>query len=378
MVQHARHSLLMTTLLIAYIGSLIATRTLVDDLERQNDLVQLVTALVYLVVAYILAYHGGGQQAWPAILPLVVTQSLLLIGFTVLKYAGLRNTVSKVDTFVSSLVAFMSSTTLLYTIIPQWERWWRHLEVLVLVCLGLPLAYAAPSLVARKAFQNDTPLIMKALEASDLVYTRGSSAGFKEVEFTHNKETGARCGVYIRLEEDVPTIYVPTIYVAFAGSDSKADWVRTNLSVKTQRFSECYPEKPFVHDGFLNAWKSIRDDVWKQVSDLILRYGGTAKIVMCGHSLGGGMATLAALDLACLLDDTQKKSLAVVTFGSPRVGDKQFQQLFNKTIPKSIRVAALYDPIPKIIINDFVHVHQQLTTTNTSHLIDSYKSGIHA
>jgi triacylglycerol lipase len=138
--------------------------------------------------------------------------------------------------------------------------------------------------------------------------------------------------------------------------------VRTNLDLE----EETYPaictavEKtggvPRVHKGFLKAWKSIEEPVWDKVSNVMLRYAGSGKVVVCGHSLGGALATLAGMDLFCKVEASYQKSLSVITFGSPRVGNDSFRTLYAATIPRSLRVVTVYDPVPKTTVNDFVHV----------------------
>jgi triacylglycerol lipase len=51
-----------------------------------------------------------------------------------------------------------------------------------------------------------------------------------------------------------------------------------------------------VHVGFMLAWKSIRHDLMNAVGSLKEQYPDAALFVS-GHSLGGALATLAALDL---------------------------------------------------------------------------------
>ena len=55
---------------------------------------------------------------------------------------------------------------------------------------------------------------------------------------------------------------------------------------------------------------------------------------MYGHSLGGAVGTLCSVDVAM-----QEASVVVsqMTFGSPRVGNKRFAQLFNREVDVSYR-----------------------------------------
>lgn len=74
------------------------------------------------------------------------------------------------------------------------------------------------------------------------------------------------------------------------------------------------PSGGSVHQGFLDAYASLSD-----ASDNWLAATGAARIVATGHSLGAAMATLLA---AAHPDST------LVTFGSPRVGNRDFADPF--------------------------------------------------
>lgn len=79
-----------------------------------------------------------------------------------------------------------------------------------------------------------------------------------------------------------------------------------------------------VHSGFYRAFKSAQSFIDKVVpSDL------GKPIIVCGHSLGGALANLAAAYL-------RKKNYTKVmlyTYGSPIVGDAEFSHHFTKTQP---------------------------------------------
>ena len=65
-----------------------------------------------------------------------------------------------------------------------------------------------------------------------------------------------------------------------------------------------------VHDGFYDEINKV----WAKIRPLIK----TGKpLYICGHSLGGAMATIAASRL-------EKECTALYTYGSPRVGNKRF------------------------------------------------------
>ena len=63
-------------------------------------------------------------------------------------------------------------------------------------------------------------------------------------------------------------------------------------------------------------------------------------VTVCGHSLGGALATLLALDLAA---NTVFRNPAVYTYGSPRTGNSLFASTYNQVVKDSRRVANRLD-----------------------------------
>ena len=102
-----------------------------------------------------------------------------------------------------------------------------------------------------------------------------------------------------------------------------------------------------VHHGFLQDIESITVDLVMQVRQVInkLQALGNSfpKIYITGHSLGGALAILAALEL-----NYQKlKPELVVTFGQPRVGNAAFAACYNELLgDRTIHVINAADPVP--------------------------------
>lgn len=68
-------------------------------------------------------------------------------------------------------------------------------------------------------------------------------------------------------------------------------------------------------------------------------------VAICGHSLGGALATLLALDVAV---NTAYKTPAVYTFGSPRTGDSLFAGTYDQVVTNSYRIANRLDIVPAL------------------------------
>jgi len=68
-------------------------------------------------------------------------------------------------------------------------------------------------------------------------------------------------------------------------------------------------------------------------------------VTICGHSLGGALVTLLALDLAA---NTDFKNPTVYTYASPRTGDPSFASTYNQVVKNSFRIANRLDLVPKL------------------------------
>eukprot|EP00300_Choanocystis_sp_HF-7_P024383 c2581_g1_i2.p1 GENE.c2581_g1_i2~~c2581_g1_i2.p1 ORF type:complete len:436 (+),score=87.15 c2581_g1_i2:1223-2530(+) len=98
-----------------------------------------------------------------------------------------------------------------------------------------------------------------------------------------------------------------------------------------------------VHKGFLSAYLSVREQLHADVGTLMNErraaelsnsesFPSKMELLFTGHSLGGAVATLAALDFTLAYPTMFDVSLYV--FGSPRVGNRAFANYFNQHLPK--------------------------------------------
>lgn len=135
------------------------------------------------------------------------------------------------------------------------------------------------------------------------------------------------------------------------------DW-RRNLELKP------VPDDSggLVHEGFIKDMASVWNDRngVKGLKSYLqpLLAGGTRTLWITGHSLGAGLATLAAERAA---RDAGFDVRGVYTFGSPRVGDVQFKQNYEARglSAKTYRVIYDIDVVQKIPPGHvYVHVGQ--------------------
>jgi len=132
------------------------------------------------------------------------------------------------------------------------------------------------------------------------------------------------CHVHV-INESTRTI------IAFRGTTTLTDWLH---DFKILRTKVDYLNGTLVHRGFMKQYNSIREELLKLVPEGL-------PIICCGHSLGGALATVCALDLALQRED----QVSCCTYGSPRVGNLKFAKLFNREVAVSFRCVFKKDPI---------------------------------
>ena len=135
------------------------------------------------------------------------------------------------------------------------------------------------------------------------------------------------------------------IVVTFRGSEPNlSDWLGTDFranQVQCPYFDEGCGK---IHAGFYGAWTQVKQRGQHSIlAELAraLRENPTFPVTVTGHSLGGGLATVAAMDIASMI--RHRRDVNVVTFGSPRVGDAAFVRKFNSVIKTSRRIVAEFN-----------------------------------
>ena len=143
------------------------------------------------------------------------------------------------------------------------------------------------------------------------------------------------------------------IYVVFRGSESKKDF-QNDASVQKVPFIK---EGEKVHIGFKSSWEPVAEDVYSAIREANEGMGTVDSVVVCGHSLGGAVATLMAYSIK---NRFYGYHVECCTIGSPRVGNKVFKQNFDKSGIESIRVVHNNDLVTHTPYIGFQHVNFQL------------------
>lgn len=138
------------------------------------------------------------------------------------------------------------------------------------------------------------------------------------------------------------------VVIAIRGTEGIQEWIHD---------AQFLPKPcPFMaaaghtEDGFTDMYQSMRTGVDPASPTVVqalpkLQFPRPAdSLTICGHSLGGALATLLALDIAVNTSFTP----AVYTYASPRTGDPQFVSIYNHAVPNTVRIANRLDLVPKL------------------------------
>lgn len=124
-----------------------------------------------------------------------------------------------------------------------------------------------------------------------------------------------------------------------------------------------------VHLGFWESWQMAREIVLPQLKSLREKYP-SHQLHLVGHSLGGAVACLAALELKLSHGWGNDQDMIVTTFGEPRVGNHQLARFIDRTfnltvsspsLPSSLdaeqrtyrRITHINDPVPLLPLDEW-------------------------
>ena len=140
------------------------------------------------------------------------------------------------------------------------------------------------------------------------------------------------CEVHVGLHNNI-------IYVACRGTSSLKDAIH---DIQLWRTKCKFLKNTCVHSGFLQQYISIQCNVQEEIRNILNNEKKIKSIVFTGHSLGGALSTIAALDFKL---KNPKIIVKCITFASPRVGCPKFAKLFNANVDISHRLVYHRDPV---------------------------------
>lgn len=135
-------------------------------------------------------------------------------------------------------------------------------------------------------------------------------------------------------------------------------------------------KKVLIHSGFLGQFRAISDELLKTIVE---HKTPITAVCFSGHSLGGGLATIAAGFYSPIIRDLLKCRIVCHTIGSPRVGNTGFVNWWVDKVDESRRILNFADPVTLLPINGYYkHIDNgiQLNEDGTVKFIQSDVSWI--
>lgn len=162
--------------------------------------------------------------------------------------------------------------------------------------------------------------------------------------------------------------YGSTVFVAFRGTETLEEWLEefSILPAADGRFGS-------VADGFLDLYSMVASEVLDTVRATLT---ANDNLLVVGHSLGGALATFAALDLAAYVQEP-----SVMTFASPRVGFHGFASTFNKSVETCWRITNFLDVVPEVPLPPYAHIGTHVALNSgggilARHFLPAYAAGL--
>jgi predicted lipase len=109
-----------------------------------------------------------------------------------------------------------------------------------------------------------------------------------------------------------------------------------------------------TEDGFSDMYSSLRTGSSAASPTLVSELAklsfprpvnAATPVTICGHSLGGALVTLLALDVAA---NTIFNNPTVYSYASPKAGDGAFAAMYNHMVSTTFRIANRVDLVPKL------------------------------
>ena len=138
-----------------------------------------------------------------------------------------------------------------------------------------------------------------------------------------------------------------SILCAFRGTENLRDWltdanmIRVPMDLTNIEDSN----RPLAHWGILRQFRSVENKITEYIDNEISENEDIKNIVYTGHSLGGGLATIALMNYSHKYPNLKHMC---VTFGAPRVGNDNFRLMFNERCCFTKRYVNYFDPVPSL------------------------------
>ena len=142
------------------------------------------------------------------------------------------------------------------------------------------------------------------------------------------------------------------VAIAIRGTEGIYEWIHDAMFLAVP--CPILPSAGSTDDGFTAMYRSMTTAPVAGSPSVVQALAGlpwpkpVTSLTICGHSLGGALATLLALDVAANTNVPAFKSPTAYTYASPRTGDPSFANVYNHVVPNTFRIANRIDLVPKL------------------------------
>ena len=139
------------------------------------------------------------------------------------------------------------------------------------------------------------------------------------------------------------------VAIAIRGTEGIDEWIHDAEFLQVT--CPFLPGSGQTEDGFTAMYTTLRTGVAPSSPSVVSALAtlpfpqAVTSLTICGHSLGGALVTLLALDVAA---NTAFKNPTVYSYASPRTGDPSFASTFNQVVKNSFRIANRLDIVPML------------------------------
>lgn len=257
----------------------------------------------------------------------------------------------------------------------QLEAVASNFEVQRAIDAYIPLLVASYALAHQQPFQlppGYSPLGEIRTDATEMAQLEGvespevREAVMNDLEATEAAVADPSAFGFVVLEQATGNVLV-----CIRGTQTPKEWM-ANFTAVPNPFSLAR-DFGLVHLGFEMMQRSVRGSI----SAALQNVDANARVTVVGHSLGGAMATLAAVDLKRNLG---RQTVDVCTFGGPRVGKFIFRHKFNREIT-CYRVTNRGDVVPHVptMLTGWTHVGEEIDVdgaVENTHGLTAYLEGL--
>lgn len=171
------------------------------------------------------------------------------------------------------------------------------------------------------------------------------------------------------------------IIIAFRGTTSTAN-IMTDLKLALDLVDEFLPSRQVethpkasikgwksakLHHGFAVAYQSVAEMLLTRIEQLLSEHH--RPVYLTGHSLGGALATVCSLDLLLCEIGLDANQVTVMTFGSPRCGNKNWSDIYDQMVPCNWNVRIESDIVSMLPRFPYSHVGKKALLTIGGNLI---------